>query len=63
MEGTKPHAALLASPGMGHLIPVLELGKRLITHHGFQVTVFVVATEVSPAPIPAAPTSHHSSSP
>lgn len=49
MEGTKPHAALLASPGMGHLIPVLELGKRLITHHGFQVTVFVVATEVSPA--------------
>lgn len=49
MEDTKPHAALLASPGMGHLIPVLELGKRLITHHGFQVTVFVVATEVSPA--------------
>ena len=52
MENTKPqppHAALLASPGMGHLIPVLELGKRLITHQGFQVTVFVVATEASPA--------------
>ncbi|ESW06733.1 hypothetical protein PHAVU_010G071900 [Phaseolus vulgaris] len=26
------HAFLLPSPGMGHLIPVLELAKRLVTH-------------------------------
>ncbi|KAJ4714468.1 Glycosyltransferase, partial [Melia azedarach] len=44
---TKPHAALLASPGMGHLIPVLELGKRLVTHHNLHVTVFVVANDTS----------------
>ncbi|KAI4314879.1 hypothetical protein L6164_027744 [Bauhinia variegata] len=42
---TKPHAALLASPGMGHLIPIVELGKRLLTHHGFDVTIFVVTTD------------------
>ncbi|XP_057449419.1 UDP-glycosyltransferase 72E1-like [Lotus japonicus] len=44
---TKPHAALLASPGMGHLIPTVELGKRLLTHHGFDVTIFVVTTDSS----------------
>lgn len=47
MQRTKPHAALLASPGMGHLIPVLELGKRLVTNHGFNVTIFVVTTDYS----------------
>ncbi|CAK7339526.1 unnamed protein product [Dovyalis caffra] len=47
MQNTKPHAALLASPGMGHLIPIVELGKRLVTYHGFHVTIFVVATDVS----------------
>ncbi|KAH1068457.1 hypothetical protein GLYMA_03G032500v4 [Glycine max] len=26
------HALLLASPGMGHIIPALELAKRLVTH-------------------------------
>ncbi|KAJ1419058.1 UDP-glycosyltransferase family, conserved site [Sesbania bispinosa] len=43
----KPHAALLASPGIGHLIPTLELGKRLLTHHGFDVTIFVIAIDSS----------------
>ncbi|XP_058772747.1 UDP-glycosyltransferase 72E1-like [Vicia villosa] len=42
MVTTKTHAVLLASPGMGHLIPTVELGKRLTTHHGFEVTIFVV---------------------
>ncbi|KAL5099393.1 hypothetical protein RYX36_003720 [Vicia faba] len=42
MVTTKTHAVLLASPGMGHLIPTVELGKRLATHHGFDVTIFVV---------------------
>ncbi|XP_022739571.1 anthocyanidin 3-O-glucosyltransferase 5-like [Durio zibethinus] len=47
MQSMKPHAVLLASPGMGHLIPVLELGKRLVSHHGFNVTIFVVTTDTS----------------
>ncbi|KAA8531816.1 hypothetical protein F0562_006467 [Nyssa sinensis] len=33
---------------MGHLIPVLELGNRLAIHHGFDVTVFAVATDAPP---------------
>ncbi|XVF61989.1 hypothetical protein PTKIN_Ptkin08bG0180200 [Pterospermum kingtungense] len=45
MTKVKPHVALLASPGMGHIIPVLELGKRMATHHDFHVTVFAVATD------------------
>ncbi|CAI8588738.1 unnamed protein product [Vicia faba] len=44
MVTTKTHAALLASPGLGHLIPTVELSKRLTTHHGFDVTIFVVTT-------------------
>lgn len=47
MQNTKPHACLLASPGIGHLIPVLELGKRLATLHGFDVTLVVVAADPS----------------
>ncbi|TKY70479.1 UDP-glycosyltransferase 72E1 [Spatholobus suberectus] len=49
MVTAKPHAALLASPGMGHLIPMVELGKRLLTHHAFHVTIFVVTTDSSTA--------------
>ncbi|KAK7307550.1 hypothetical protein VNO77_40724 [Canavalia gladiata] len=45
MVTPKPHAALLASPGMGHLIPTLELAKRLLTDHAFHVTIFVVTTD------------------
>ncbi|KAL0726241.1 hypothetical protein Bca4012_022334 [Brassica carinata] len=33
---------------MGHAVPVLELGKRLLSHHGFdRVTVFLVTDDVS----------------
>ncbi|KAG5241282.1 UTP-glucose glucosyltransferase family protein [Salix suchowensis] len=47
--GSKLHVVLLASIGMGHLIPILELGKRLSTHHNFDVTIFVVASQSSAA--------------
>lgn len=47
MEISKPHAALLSSPGTGH--PVLELGNRLVTYHNFAVTIFVVSSHASPA--------------
>ncbi|GMH25251.1 hypothetical protein Nepgr_027094 [Nepenthes gracilis] len=46
---SKSHVALLASPGFGHLIPVIELAKRLVTVHSFSATVFVVTTNPSPA--------------
>ncbi|KAJ0251113.1 hypothetical protein HA466_0134970 [Hirschfeldia incana] len=49
MQITKPHAALLSSPGMGHIIPVIELAKRLSTDHGFRVTVFVLETDATSA--------------
>ncbi|KAK8304807.1 hypothetical protein V6Z11_D03G016800 [Gossypium hirsutum] len=47
MHTGKVHVALVASPGMGHLIPVLELGKRLVSHHGISATIFVVTMDAS----------------
>ncbi|RZC85947.1 hypothetical protein C5167_026625 [Papaver somniferum] len=44
-----PHIAILPCPGMGHLIPHLELAKRLCKFHGIQVTFFVYLTEASAA--------------
>ncbi|PRQ47680.1 putative anthocyanidin 3-O-glucosyltransferase [Rosa chinensis] len=42
------HAALLCSPGMGHLIiPLLELGKRLVVHQNFIGTILVVPSNTS----------------
>ncbi|GLU19938.1 hypothetical protein SLE2022_361580 [Rubroshorea leprosula] len=49
MKDMKPHAALLASPGMGHIIPIVELGKCMVRHHGFCVTIFIVGDESSTA--------------
>ncbi|KAF7848901.1 hypothetical protein BT93_L1459 [Corymbia citriodora subsp. variegata] len=45
----KLHAALLSSPGMGHLVPIIELGKRLVANHGFEATVFVLSSQASRA--------------
>ncbi|KAK4772644.1 hypothetical protein SAY86_014419 [Trapa natans] len=44
----KLQAVLLSSPGMGHIFPVIELGKRLTAHHGFHVTVFVARASSDP---------------
>ncbi|KAF8053255.1 hypothetical protein N665_1442s0004 [Sinapis alba] len=49
MQITRPHAAMFASPGMGHIIPVIELGKRLAGSHGFQVTIFVLEGDAASA--------------
>ncbi|KAI3859712.1 hypothetical protein MKX03_031226 [Papaver bracteatum] len=47
MEATseilKPHIIMLPSPGMGHLIPFIELAKRLVLNHGFSVTFTIPA--------------------
>ncbi|CAI9106753.1 OLC1v1005972C1 [Oldenlandia corymbosa var. corymbosa] len=41
----KLHIGILASPGMGHLLPVLVLGNRLSTEFNVKVTVLAI-TEV-----------------
>ncbi|CBI40487.3 unnamed protein product, partial [Vitis vinifera] len=46
MAEKPPHIAIVPTPGMGHLIPLIELAKRLVTHHGFTVT-FIIANENS----------------
>ncbi|KAF3964991.1 hypothetical protein ACB098_01G143500 [Castanea mollissima] len=38
------HVAIVPSPGMGHLIPLVELAKRLVLHHDFFVT-FIITTD------------------
>ncbi|XP_020584449.1 hydroquinone glucosyltransferase-like [Phalaenopsis equestris] len=45
-----PHIVLLASPGMGHLIPVSELAKRLVVHHNFTATVITFSGFSSQSP-------------
>ncbi|CAI0425497.1 unnamed protein product [Linum tenue] len=46
----KPHVAVLPSPGLGHVTPLLELAKRLVTQFDLHVTVLVVTSTIpSPA--------------
>lgn len=40
--------AIHPSPGMGHLIPLVELAKRLVHHHGLKVT-FIIPNDGSPS--------------
>ncbi|XP_074294338.1 uncharacterized protein LOC141622179 [Silene latifolia] len=49
VKPSKPHVALLASPALGHLIPMVELANRLVAQHGFTVTVFAVARDANGA--------------
>ena len=43
-----PHVAILSSPGIGHVIPLVEFAKRLVGNHGFTAT-FVVPTDGPPS--------------
>lgn len=43
-----PHVVILTSSGLGHVLPVSELAKRLAVHHGFTVTVVTYASLSSP---------------
>ncbi|KAL2327629.1 hypothetical protein Fmac_021056 [Flemingia macrophylla] len=48
MELQKPtHVVLLSSPGLGHLIPVIELAKHLVLHHNLKATVLAVTSQTS----------------
>ncbi|XP_027368174.1 anthocyanidin 3-O-glucosyltransferase 5-like [Abrus precatorius] len=38
---------VLPSPGIGHVTPLLELSKLLVTHHNFHVTFLNITTEAS----------------
>ncbi|XP_076952553.1 anthocyanidin 3-O-glucosyltransferase 5-like [Bidens hawaiensis] len=42
MASKQLHVALLASPGMGHLVPIFLLGHNLVTHHSLRVTILAV---------------------
>ncbi|KFK30683.1 hypothetical protein AALP_AA6G014400 [Arabis alpina] len=43
MESSKaPHVAIIPSPGMGHLIPLVEFAKKLVHRHNFTVTFMIV---------------------
>ncbi|KAL1198108.1 UDP-glycosyltransferase 72B1 [Cardamine amara subsp. amara] len=47
-EPKAPHVAIIPSPGMGHLIPLIEFAKRLVHRHSFNVT-FVIGGEGPPS--------------
>ncbi|ESW29756.1 hypothetical protein PHAVU_002G096500 [Phaseolus vulgaris] len=50
METRKPtHVVLVSCPGLGHLIPVIELAKRFVLHHNFKVTILAVTSQTSRA--------------
>ncbi|PQM36756.1 hydroquinone glucosyltransferase-like [Prunus yedoensis var. nudiflora] len=36
-----PHVAIVPTLGLGHLIPLIELAKRLVVHHNFAVTFII----------------------
>ncbi|GAB2231136.1 hypothetical protein Droror1_Dr00027424 [Drosera rotundifolia] len=36
-----PHVAMLPSPGLGHLISLVQVAKLLVTRHGFTVTIII----------------------
>ncbi|RZC91320.1 hypothetical protein C5167_027382 [Papaver somniferum] len=48
-EILQPHIIMLPSPGMGHLIPFIELAKRLVLNHGFSVTLTIPTATASPS--------------
>ncbi|KAK7845032.1 anthocyanidin 3-o-glucosyltransferase 5 [Quercus suber] len=48
-SNSKPHVVLVASPGVGHLVRVLELSNRLAANQNLHVTTFVVMESHSTA--------------
>ncbi|XP_021896502.1 anthocyanidin 3-O-glucosyltransferase 5-like [Carica papaya] len=45
----KTHVAVLSSPGLGHIIPLLELAKRLVIYHDSHVSFLNITTTESSA--------------
>ncbi|GLJ11849.1 hypothetical protein SUGI_0178470 [Cryptomeria japonica] len=46
-EISTPHVALYPAVGLGHLIPFLELARKLVSSHGFVVTLITPSSNVS----------------
>ncbi|KAG6729560.1 hypothetical protein I3842_01G034500 [Carya illinoinensis] len=49
-NASKPHAVIVSSPGVGHLVCNLELGNRLVADHNFHITFFVVLESPGASP-------------
>ncbi|CAN6250962.1 unnamed protein product [Urochloa humidicola] len=45
----RPHVVLVASPGAGHLIPMAELARRLVAHHGLAATLVTFPDPSAPS--------------
>ncbi|GLJ11850.1 hypothetical protein SUGI_0178480 [Cryptomeria japonica] len=48
-EISRPHVALYPTVGLGHLIPFVELARKLVSSHGFAVTLITPSWNVSPS--------------
>ncbi|KAH9692850.1 UDP-glycosyltransferase 72E3 [Citrus sinensis] len=48
-KSSRPHVAVLASPGLGHVVPLLEFAKRLVINHGVHVRFLVITTNEASA--------------
>ncbi|CAL4910869.1 unnamed protein product [Urochloa decumbens] len=46
---SRPRVILLCSPCLGHLIPILELARRLVADHGLAATILFTAATPSPS--------------
>ncbi|MQM16296.1 hypothetical protein Taro_049250 [Colocasia esculenta] len=44
-----PHVAILPSAGVGHITPLLEFGRCLVSLHGLRATVFLLPGDTSSA--------------
>jgi hydroquinone glucosyltransferase len=49
----RPRVVLLASPDAGHLIPLCELARRLVEHHGFAATLVTFHSLANPQTLPS----------
>ncbi|MED6186038.1 hypothetical protein PIB30_062966 [Stylosanthes scabra] len=49
MENQQHHMVLLSSPGLGHLIPVIELAKRFVFQHNLKITILALTSTTSHA--------------
>lgn len=49
MSSSNTHITILATPGLGHIIPTLELAKRIVAFDNYQVSLIVLHTDASSA--------------
>lgn len=48
-QAKTPHVAFVCSPGMGHLLPFVQLADRLATVHNLSITLLINPSSSSPA--------------